>query len=478
MAVRESINLTRRAVAPRPDIHYIQALRQEMDYQMRPARRRWEEIREVRARKHAIAIPDEYRKTTQEVRTHFVGDILRTVKSSLIVNFPTFTVPPSGPGKGRQENSTLKEKWSNALLLHLDSERLPKRVWPRLMDYAVTFGIGINKIVYLSWHDYPTAKRMFGKPVGALSEENYSRLSQAREDYKRGHIPFAWNAIDPRSWWGFYSEGRLRECLEVTQRTVNDLTSRYTVRWNPNNGRIEPEQVGEPHAPGTFLPTTGVTREFIEHWTDQWVTYSCDDVVLAQWRHGYNRVPYFPFYGLSNETADPGLEMESVVEHILDIVKLYDTLLTMWQNWAYLAAFPSGVVEGPDNAPAVTLPEAVGEQQTGPADMRFRPGVWEILPPGWKRRYDEPPTVGKDLMAVSDILRGFIERTIPDVLRGIGRADQAGYAINQLITAARLIYDPITDNASLAIAKMMEFIWWLVEHKIKEPVYVWAPEAA
>lgn len=469
------VNLTRgRTSEPAPEVGYIKELVQEADTQAAPTRKRWELIRQVRSRQHAIQIPEEFRKTNKEVRTHFVGDILRTVKSSLTANFPSFTVPPAGPGDTKQRNSSLREKWSNAALLQMDSARLPKRVWPRLMDHAVTYGVGVSKLVYLpnAWADYPQANLLTKRNVLRMSDAEYQATVAQREEYKQGRLPFAWQAVDPRTWWGFYGEGQLRECVEVSERTVNEITSRYNVSWDGT--KLRPGTVSEPYARDNAPSTTRSTRTFVEHWTPEWVTYLCDDVVLQRWRHGYGKVPYFPFYGLSNDTADPGQEMESVVEHILDIVVLFDNLLTMWQNWAYLAAYPSAVVSGLENSGPLQLVDGTGEDQMGPDNlMRYVPGAAQVLPPGWKREYEQPPPVGRDLMTIADLLRQFIERVIPDIMRGVGHAGDAGYALNQLLTAARLVYDPITDNASLSLGEQIKFVWWLLQHRVGEKVYVW-----
>jgi len=462
-----------------PTATRILALKREMDASCQPVRERWRVIAEVRARKHRIEIPDSYRKTTHEVRSHWIGDILRRVKSTLTNRFPTFTVPPYGPSQAAQGNSTLREKWSNAALIEMDKARMPKRPWTRLMDHAITFGMGINKLVYTphTWHDYPTSQAIFKRDVTELDDDENNDLDERRENYKKGRFPFAWQAVDPRTWWGFYTEGRLRECLEVTERSVGDISTTYGASYSATDQKFLPNTVSEPYVEGDAPVHYRERQVFIEHWDEQWVTYmTADGTVLKQIHHGYGKVPYFPFYGLSNDSAEPGQEMESIVEHIVDIVKSYDNLLTMWENWAYFGAYAMGTIEGPEGANFQVTPDNEGEAQGAGAMIEFRPGEFVAMPPGFKAAWMVPPPVGQDLVRVSEVLRQFIEETIPNVLKGIGAADQAGYAVNQLITAARMVYDPITGNAAISIADMMQFCWWLIENKMDEEfgrVYVW-----
>jgi hypothetical protein len=324
----------------------------------------------------------------------------------------------------------------------------------------------------------------YGKGIGRLTDDEKKQLDDSREEFKKGKFPFAWQAVDPRGWWGWYSEGRLTECVEVSERTIGDIMGAYPVAYDGTTGKLVPANISEPYAPhGAPSNSYRERRTFIEHWDDTWVTYCLDDgTVLKQFKHGYGKPPYFPFYGLSNASADPGMEMESVVEHIVDMVKLYDNLLTMWQNWAYISAYPMAFLSGPESSQFPFMdapPDGVAEGQKGP-ELEIVPGKITLLPPGYKAEWFVPPPIGQDVVRVSEVLKGFIEEVIPNVMKGLGAADQAGYAINQLIVAARMVYDPITDNAALALQQAMQFVWGLIEHKVGEKVYVWGqnPEDA
>ena len=468
--------MTKKGPSP-PSVRHIQRLRDEANSQGKTQRARWDHIADVRRGQHALSIPDGFKKTTKEVKIRIIADTIRRLVSSLSINMPTIAVTPAGPGRVAQENATLREKWSTGLLEELDCARLPFRPFRGSMDHGVSFGLAVWKLVYTpyTWHDYPTARVMFGKGIGRLDKNETESLGDAREMYKQGRIPLAWQSVDPRTWWGFMTEGGLRESVEVTKRTIASIEGDYGVAYDLNLGKFNPEQVSPPyvqqHEPSS---STEEQREFIEHWDRDWVTYMVDDVVLKQFQHGYRRVPYFPFFGLSNSTEMLWKQAESVVEQMVDKETELDELLTMKHNWAHLAAYPMGTIEGPQGTPGLAAkvgPDGKAHGQLMP-EIGFKAGVFKGMPPGWKMGWIVPPNVGQDLSEMIQFLVGELKEAVPNVLKGMGGPEQAGYAINQLMTAARQVYDPIRDNASLAIQEMIKFVWWLLEHKIKEKIYI------
>lgn len=442
-------------------------------------RQRAELVARVRAKKHEVPVPKRYEGTTAAVKTHFIGDILRRANAHLGLNYPTVRVPPMGESPDDLANATRREEFTTAALLQMDAERMPKRPWPWSIDYSTSFGGAAYKLVYLpdAWHDYPTARQIAGKAAAALDEDERRRVRRQQDDYKKGRLPFSWRAIDPRSYWYWQSEGQLTDVIEWSLRSVRQLRQQYNLGLDPWSGRVfDPRQFSEAYRPDDRPSDSESYKLVLEHWDREWATYYLpdDDVVLKQWRHGYPRVPYFPWIGLANATASPGQEMESLVEHILDIARLYDELLTMWKNWAHLSAYPSQVLEGDKDARQIQLAteaDGAGDDQLGP-DFEWEAGTSKVMPRGWKHRWIEAPPVGADLIRVSEVLVGFIMEVIPNILKGVAPSDQAGYAIAQLTTAARIVFDPITENIALALQEMVRLMWWLIVHKIREPVFV------
>ncbi len=469
----------RRAQAPSAE--YLQALKQEADAQSQTVRRRWEQIRAVRNGEYEIDIPPAYRKWTKHIRTRRVGDIISRVVATVTHGFPTVSVPPAGPTNKAQTESTTREKFANAVLQDLDSSNPPERTFIAALDHAVTYGLGVWKFLYAAedWWDMPTARKSYKKGVLRLTEDEEKGLDAKRDEYKRGRLPFRWQAVNPFTVWPFYHGGRLSEVLEVTQRTVADVLRRYKVRYDAQTDALQPDEIGEPQEDLTAVSTNQRTVTFIEHWDETYVSYMADNLIVAQWPHGYGRVPYFPFYGRSNYSKPTGQRGESVVEHAVDLEQALDLFLTLKSNWAYMTAMCMLILRPDANSPfwQTAGPEEEGSKQA-PEPIQFQPGVATTLPPGWTLEAFTPPPVGKDLNDSIQYFTTMLADIIPQVLRGIASGtDQPGYAINQLLTAAKLVFDPVTDNAAEALMDMVSFLFWLVEHKARTKVYVLAEDS-
>src|SRR4030067_2781026 len=94
-------------------------------------------------------------------------------------------------------------------------------------------------------------------------------------------------------------------------------------------------------------------------------------------------------------------------------------------------------------------------------------------------RFMEPPKTGKDLNDMIETIRLMIDRSgLASVMYGQGQSSSSGYMVNQLITAAQLVYKPILGNAEMAIEDMIAFIWKPLERKIRQKVYVYGGSEA
>lgn len=459
---------------PAPTAEYIRHLRAESELDSLDDMDEWAKVARVRAGTEPVNIPPPWNKIARPIHTKATADTIRRVVASLTLTMPTVAVPAAGLNYKYQENATLREKWSTAMLAEMDAAFLPDRPFRQGMDHAAAFGTGIWKLVYTpnSWFDYPEAQSMFGKDIAALTRAQERKLKSTREMYKQGRIPFAWRAIDPRTFWSWESEGRMVRCMEVTERPIADILGHFP---DADLSNLEPEDVGRAQVKNK-TPTKRNIRKFYEYWDDTWVTYMVDNIMLDQWEHGYGEVPYFRFYGLSDASKPAGHQGESVVAHIIDKEIAVDDMMAMKYVWAFLTAFPMGTIEGPEGGQTLAGqpvgPEGEGEQQLGP-DIEFKSGVFKAIPPGWKAGWMEAPHSGKDLNDAIKDIKEDLDEIIPSVLKGVSVGGRtAGYAINQLITTARLVFDPISDNAAVALGKMVQFMWRLIEKKIKEKVYV------
>src|SRR3989304_4786337 len=187
---------------PAPTIEYINPLLAENEMATSAERQDWDTIAEVRAGKHVLNVPPPWNRLVRPIHVKAVADTIRRVVASLTLTMPSVAVPAAGLSYKYQENATLREKWSTALLAEMDSAHLPDRPFRQGMDHAVSFGEGIWKLVYTphTWFDYPTSRSMFDKGITELSKSEERKLNQNRDTYKRGRVPFAWRAVDPRTY--------------------------------------------------------------------------------------------------------------------------------------------------------------------------------------------------------------------------------------------------------------------------------------
>ena len=112
--------------------------------------------------------------------------------------------------------------------------------------------------------------------------------------------------------------------------------------------RIWPDLAGSPERTNRPLCFGGIRFR-----NQSVVDCVADGNVLDQWDTGYDRIPYFPYFGLSSASWAPEYEAQSVVGDMVESVQEYDYLMSLWIQWAIFAALPMGVVEVPPGPPLV-----------------------------------------------------------------------------------------------------------------------------
>jgi hypothetical protein len=114
-------------------------------------------------------------------------------------------------------------------------------------------------------------------------------------------------------------------------------------------------------------------------------------------------------------------------------------------------------------------------------DGSERAGAWgevQRIEPGSIYPFDigplDQPRGGVDLDKVIAQIRGFLELALPAVLQGAG-TDLSGYALNQKSHQARLSWDPIVQNAQVALGQRAGFESALIESHVGERVFAFGP---
>lgn len=417
--------------------------------------------RDLRYGEYKIEVPENYKSTTQVIRTPIVADMIMRIVSMLTLEEPERKCAPYNGTEKAQRNSSLRERWTKAAWRRMEAQS-GRPIWRMAMDAAVADGLGVIKVIHDkdAWLDYPKRKRR---------EDGGDYNDRADAWKKTAPFPIFATDLDPLCYFPSKNGYKLTEVVEINKRPLKPAMQAFNVKPLGDNGwqKMEP---GEPFPDDESLGHLAESVEVVEYWNDKEVVYLLDGKIADRRPHYYGRPPYFEVPGHISSSRDPRKAYLSVIEPFKHLIPALETLLTMKTNWAYLAAWPNMVVQN-QSAFLNALPEDDNEPTK----------VLDISPGTILRgdiRFMEPPGVGRDLDAMIDILRAMIERAgLAAVMYGQSGSSASGYLTNQLMTAAQLIYRPLLRNAETADEDMTRHIWRILEkYYPKDPVFVWGSE--
>lgn len=412
-------------------------------------------------------IPAAYRHTNIEVRTPIVADQIQRLVSNLATNPPRPTVPAPGIGPQAQERASKLERGLEALMDRLQRES-GKNLWYRLIDQAVETGEGILKLLYRPdrWDNAPERKK----------EDTDQDYLDRHDAWKRtARLPIVARVVDRLTWYPWYDEDGLARVLEITERPISDLDAQFGAG------------TGDRCLRNLGLPISETASGFhkvqlIEYWDREWVVYLCmkgiggpgqvgRHNVIASYKHGYGRVPYFAGIGEETSSNDPNYEAQSSAFAVMYLAPFLDSLYTMWANVGYQTGYPS-VVETTGPNPLTTPYEDDSDEEDDP--IRMAPGMVYRAPPGGDLR---PMNWGPAASAITGMvgeMKGLIQSTLlPSIMQGIPPGSRtAGYAIQELAQAAKSKWITTIANLERAISDAMNFALWLLEEKVQEPLYM------
>ena len=87
----------------------------------------------------------------------------------------------------------------------------------------------------------------------------------------------------------------------------------------------------------------------------------------------------------------------------------------------------------------------------------------------------EIPSVGQDVNQTIEIILGLISKVgVPSAMEGNFSPNRvSGYAFSEMLNVSKTKYTTIIRNAAFAFEEMIKFLWWLVENRIGEDVFIW-----
>lgn len=422
---------------------------------------------------HSVNIPETYRSITREVRTPYVRDAwLRTTAALTQVPWLLHAEPKGESDKAKRAGG-VAERWGKAATDAMDKDvgiDVPYEACAAMVRDCES----VIKVVHRpdAWATFPRRD---------VDEDPTSYVKRA-ETYKKGSpIPFAWRTLDRLSYLPGDGEFGDEYCLEYGEYGRRYLASRYGMREDPQTGRLvgagsdedgrtaRPEMLeGKPSPQGVYSGTAGMSVK-IEYFDADWWCVVVDGSMAPGFPKENPYAPRLPYF-----RARPSDEPEAVLYSLLFLVPRLDELLTMWLNWAYLGAYPNPLLQDLPNSnalPAGMLPPLGNEQQ--PSTFTWKPGKLLEVPTGKAFLFQQPPPIGQDIKELAQVFRALIDVAgIPSILRGASLSGDSGYLANQMIAAASMLYKRLQRARERQLEGAVEFMLYLIPHRIKQTVYV------
>lgn len=435
--------------------------------------------REMRFMEHKIDVPENYAAITQETRVPIIPDMLTRVLAITGMDFPVLKVPPAGPGREPQEDSSRKERWSYGALARMELEQ-NRPIYRMGLDAALTDGMGVWKVLPRKdvWDARPERKKKLdpNNPDIFNYTESTDQYMDRINSWKRYQkFPITWTDVDTLTYFPSNENGNPTEVLEVTKRplipTLREFgivikgynNRRKTHKWDFDQG----VKFGDPLP----IDVGGIPNfvEMWEYWNEYEFAYFIDGILVHKGEHNHGRTPYFHFAGQSSHLREMHRAFISVIDPFKDLIKTLDKLLTMKTSWAYLAAWPFLKETGQDAGPGTIADPSLPPIPNDFAELEIGSVLKNV-------EFMAPPPTGKDLNDMVELCRVLIDRSgLPSVLYGSGVNTSSGYQTASLMQAGQVPYRLPLENAGMALKQIVPHCWYLVKHDIQETVHVWSP---
>jgi hypothetical protein len=436
-------------------------------------------IRDLRYMRLDPVIPGPYELTTLKVKTPLVGDQITKLVGNLTANGFMIHVPPPTPGPQGQRKASFLEHACMALYQRLIADAR-RDLFHKYFDSAVESGEGIIKVLWEPhrWDQFPDK---------APDEPAKDYTARSNEFKKKSRCPISWRIIDRRTYYPFYDDDGLAQVIEIAQRPRTALYDQFGK--DAVNSALEGIGAPIPDSPSTST-SPGQKLTLIEYWDREWVCYVVTTNVtepltdhfedgdvrlgglLRAFKHGYNRVPYFAGFGDETSSDDPNYMGQSAAYGVKDIVPLLDSQLTMWGNVAFLTGYPSFKRIVPPGSVESQYVENTDAE--GTANYPFEPGMIYEQPEGGDMEVIDFGTGLNALTAMIGQLKEMVNGTLmPSIMQGVPPGSRtAAFAIQNLTESAKQKYNQCVTNAKFAWSEAFNFTLWLIEEKVRQPVYL------
>lgn len=452
-----------------PDENYLQALRQEKQAEYGEQDQQIDDLRRSRAMQQKVILPEGCRFVDIEVRDPTIAEEIQRVVAALTLNEPMLTIKQSREGETWEKNATLRKDATKAILEQAGTRIPGHNTFREITDGAAGDGGGWSKFLFLR----DTWEARYGLRRAQFAGDEQAFLNAVDDAKKSAGVPFVWQYVDARSIYPVWSQGRLTEVLEVTRRPLLESLRRYRLGLD-KQGKLVPEALGLPlnEISASRLPNA-VT--FYEHWDDEFCSYVVeggysDRRLVKQFRHRYGRHPYFfapgfTFPWMTNLKVGWGVAQSK--KFLCDYLAFLQTLHAQQAARDTFAPFyrtvdPKGPgIQGRNGRPKATEKYKLGEIVNGP--------------PGSQLSAFPFPTNSTALKEQIAYVEEKIQKIMtPRVTSDIGSSglEGAGFAMNQVLSEARIYQDPIAQSIQQVLTDVTKFMWHLIRTRVRETVWV------
>lgn len=468
------------AAAPRWKVEQALLLRDEARDRYDTRNRMIAEMRALRYQEGKVDIPAQYRGTTKEVRLPLLADQVDLMAAIIDDSPRVIHVDPVQEGPAAARNASLRERWAEAVVTQVEME-LNRPVLSMLSENMSGDGLAVLKVVYRPdhWTDIPDSDKLFGKAGDELEPRQVNELKARRKDAQRGaRLPFSWVDVDPMSYMPVYGPtGEVEAVIELTERPIRAVLATYNrlLAYKKISGKwsfIPLVALGEPEPPSgqDVSYDTRQTVEVWEYWDRACSITFVEDVPVKYSEHNTGQVPYFEAYSKPNSSRDPERRSRPTSYKQKWLVELLNRFWTMMGNVGYLYCYPTPVTETPLDA---NVPLGADGR---PPHIEWEVGKHITLLAGQKLMFVSPPAEHMQLMGnlIQQALQLFDQSSgLGPAIRGVGGADQPGYALQQLIGASLLSLKPAIKQRDWMLSRAIAYTWRLIETRVGEPVPVW-----
>lgn len=420
------------------------------------------QIRTLCRMEHVVDVPDEYKQISRVIKLPHLRDTWQRTASAMLARPPVVHIDPRTAEDKARRAANIAEKWDSEVM-----ERMARELGEdALMESAkclIRDGESVLKVVHKpdAWANFP------GRGKGQDADE-YNK--EADSFLKGAKLPFAWRIVDRLSM--IFGDGEYGDdyALEYGEYPLPYLKGKYKLKTDAEGNITPVTTLGGTPQPEDWLSATGgrtVKLEYVD--ADYWCV-----AVNGQMVRGFpKRNPYRPHLNYIRAKLP---DSESLLYSMLYLMPAVDRAVTMKQNWAILAAYPTPVMEAiPGMIP--TLMESGLSLDSKPKPFVWKPGKAVEPALGYGFNFKGPPPTGQDLNDMIRLLMTLLEIAgIPSVMRGT-MGEGSGYLANQLLAAASMSFKVGLASLGRQFEQALELIHWMIPHVVHQPVYILVPSA-